>query len=283
MEKSSILQSSIGCHQYPTPTDYSAALHGRSRVQSQSGLANPNNNCWLNAVLHVVCGTFIYDMISELLESKDIVKRCLNEVHKYLTKNKDSRRRETCLPNAAIQLTEMLNLNIEERQHEDVCDFYDKLLGYVSEKSKQMQPNPLDSQYLNLRTCQQCLHHEGEIASHNYISVKALNTQEEVSLTSLLWEKCTGQYSTTKEMRECGNCKSRNETSPGYHELTFIQKCPVIFSVLINRTDKDMSRVCSSPVQVPHMIDLSKLSVQYDKKRFASTSSLLLLTSLPDQ
>ena len=265
--KSPALQTAIGSHQYLTPNEYDAALHKHSRILSKRGLANPYNNCWLNVILHVVCGTFYYDLVNTMTEAKDNISQCLVEIHNHLTRLQANKGGRPSLPDSAVQLASAVNCDLKAREQKDVCDFYDELVLHLLKKSQNQQAEHLlQARFLNLKTCQCCYTHEGHTAILNYLTVKVLQTSQIVRSESLIWEKCTGQYSTAKESRDCPNCTAKNERSPGYHEITLFQKCPVVLPVLLNRTSTNMRTTVGSPVKVPYMLDISNLSIQFDKK-----------------
>ena len=189
--KSPALQTAIGSHQYLTPNEYDAALHKHSRILSKRGLANPYNNCWLNVILHVVCGTFYYDLVNTMTEAKDNISQCLVEIHNHLTRQQANKGGRPSLPDSAVQLSSAVNCDLKAREQKDVCDFYDELVLHLLKKSQNQQAEHLlQTRFLNLRTCQCCYTHEGHTAILNYLTVKVLQTSQIVQLESLIWEKC---------------------------------------------------------------------------------------------
>ena len=234
-------------------------------------------------MLHVVCGTFVFDLLENIVDPANDILLLLQVIREHITK-KPTKGRQEPLPKAALQLGRALKLNLEKNYHEDACDFYDHLMQHLSDGIiRPSEDHYLQAQFLNLRTCQTCMTHEGETVEQNYITVKVLKSQEKLSLSSLLWEKCTGQYATTAESMSCQICVGNGNSSPGYHELTFLKKCPIIFPVLLNRAEQDMATLCTSPVEIPVTLELSDLSVHFEKKEMCHYDLLAIIYYSPSQ
>ena len=205
-EKNVELRSLIQKHRYPVPETYETVLSNCTRVKSKRGFPNHFNNCWMNVVNHVVCGTFLFHLIERLFEDNTHCQliKCLQAIHNYVTKARNIRERVSELQQEAIMLGVSVGLDPNKREHQDACDYYDSIIEQIFQyASRPLLKHYFQAQFLYLRTCQQCGRHESLIDNLNYLSVKVLKTKSIVSLQSLLWEKCTGQCATREESREC--------------------------------------------------------------------------------
>ena len=152
----------------------------------------------MNVVNHIVCGPFLFHLIERLFEDNTHCQliKCLQAIHNYVTKDRNIRERVSELPQEAI----VLGVDPNKREHQDACDYYDSIIDHIFQyASLPLLKHYFQSQFLYLRTCQQCGRHEGLTDNLNYLSVKVLKTKSIVSLQSLLWENCTGQYATREE------------------------------------------------------------------------------------
>ena len=134
----------------------------------------------------------------------------------------------------------------------------------------------LQCQVLDLRTCKNCESHEGETSWQNYLTVKVLRTRKVVNLQALIWEKCTGQCITTSDLRECPICAKKKKISNGYHSLTFLQRCPIVLPMLLNRTRSSMRRVCSCQVKIPTALEFQTCQYSLKERKCANTHYWLL-------
>ena len=183
------------------------------------------------------------------------------------------------MPSKAIDLAVAAGIDPAKKQHEDACELYDYLVQYISNLTRSQRLNHyLQAQLLSFTTCQLCGKHEGETTDLSYLKVKVPSTKNTLSLVNLLWEQCTGHYSTKQEHRECGGCIAKGKTTPGYHETTFFQKCPIILAVLLNRTEIDNSAFCSAPVRIPYEIDVSDLAVQFERAEMCHYELFSIIT-----
>ena len=144
-------------------------------------------------MLHVVCGTFVFDLLENIVDPANYILLLLQAIRDHITKKH--------LPKAALQLERALKLNLESNNYEDACDFYDSLMQHLSNGTIQpLEDHYIQAQFLNLPACQTCITHEGETFEHNYITVKVLKSQEKLHCDTTQLDQCVSRIVKVKEI-----------------------------------------------------------------------------------
>eukprot|EP00794_Sanderia_malayensis_P004195 gene4195-4754_t len=250
-------------------TEILARVFVKKEVYSTRGIENPHmTTCWMNAVLQIICGSAIYDLLP--FTSSEL-STLLSGVHQQLSN------KENILPlplsREMYRMCEVVGYPISTNNQYDSLEF----LGYFINTLKVSVAPGVMEQFIspkvaNLLICRSCPTIRGETYQQNYFQVHVPDTTESLELSSLIWDTAACQYSLESQGPGCAcgkestvqekedNTKETDSTKKQgmYYYVSFLLDAPTVLVVETNRVAEPIAvgRLKKTPVIVNESIDL---------------------------
>ena len=163
-----------------------------------------------------------------------------------------------------IDLGKHVNMNPEEGIQQDCSEFYWETLNQLADKYQSSDfKETFKSTMANLKMCLSCSLMFGFTSEEAVITVPVFHTYGSISVRSLLWNKCTGIYTSEKQIDTyCPNCLG--DVIPGLHDTMFFLTNPTILAITTYRAHPLTGIINHASVEVEETLDISDLCVKYD-------------------
>ena len=246
----------------------------RNQAYSTRGIENPyQTTCWMNAVLQVLCGSCIFDLLPS--DESISVLRKLKSIHEELISDGPSSALN--LSNSMRSLAEEVKYPISRCQQFDSLEYVQAIIATISSNCTDDQFSGMfSSTYAKLLMCRLCPALKGEVFTSSSYMIRVPDWEEELSLTSLLWDTAACQYSIEEQGPgcDCGRTatgtgalkkdpsltnKSNDSPTQGtYYYLNVMLNAPTVLLIETNRVCGSMAagRINRTPIRVEETLDV---------------------------
>ena len=261
-------------------------------VTSMRGIENRFQNCWLNSIVQVVCGSSIFDLFPIEHLPNDLIATQLNLLHyqlKGVDKSKHPKslkiksQKDSSIEEWVILLTNMIGADINTAEQHDAMELYDALVDNINGNLQQIGIyNFRDSVMFNLASitmCKYCGQAKGSIEEKCTFQLKVPISGTAMNITSLLRNAAYGSYSFNSLNITCGCTESpkyRNKKEM-YHELSVMLDAPTLFVI---NTDRTMLENRNALVQTPIIIEEEITLNCCAKKKPVGASDIYVLAAV---
>eukprot|EP00795_Rhopilema_esculentum_P003136 gene3136-1441_t len=231
------------------------------------GITNNKNNCWLNCIAQVMCGTGIADLLFSYDGSKDLpISQALLLCRLRLMKNQKAplslRMVEDVGLHAQGKSSQGERFDASSGTQRDASEFYATIItNYLESVPSEEMINDLQFVCLDLRCCLNCKGMAGSVHRNTMFNVAVVDSPDPVKLTNLIWLQLMGKhyddpsYSKTVCREQCKNCS--------VWEATVIHNFPTILVIQLKRaTWQGRGRIVQTPVDIEKELDLEQYSAR---------------------
>ena len=246
-------------HNYPVP-------QSGYIISDRKGIVNSANNCWMNAALHILCGTVVNPLLLRQEISSNPLVTDLIECAKFLaTLYETHQPRNNSLSESMVNLGKSMDMDPTEGIQRDATEFYWRIINCLIEKYQHSDlQETFQSTVISFKACLNCSLLFGQTHHETILSVPVFHTAGSISLKNLLWNKCTDIYTGERQLKlYCPNCIG--DAVPGLHESTVFLQNPTILAISTYRAHPETGVINRAPVTTEENLDISDLSINYNE------------------
>ena len=246
-------------HIYP-PGRYPRTYLKQQIIEIERGIKNEHLNCWMSAMIQVICGTSLLDLLTSYEGSTEHpLTRILRLCQIRLSKKSKSPIPLRMIADVGKTLDKSMESNFKFDpwlgNERDTAEFYSRIIPtYFDDLPSDKMLSDLKMIYFDINYCLNCQGLTGASCREQLFHSNIFDSTAPVRLTGLIWYQLHGRYSDDGSINDC--CTTQC-TTPKIWQPSFIHNFPSVLVIHFKRGKPD-GRISQTPVILDEQLDITK-------------------------
>ena len=261
-DKTKELKQLIGNHCFPF--FYHSVIPYRG--EQMRGMQNIYNNCWLNVVLQVICGSSFRKLLPALDQpDKMKMNSILKELEIGLSRSASS---PFMINEKILDLSNLLgnNMSLLRRQQQDAVDGYTGILTMISEECERCDEefSDMTMKLVTFTRCSGCKKTSAVVDNCFVYPIEILECHPTIvlELSDLIWNSMTCNYEFS-EKKICKFCSIAASKASSLIVKNFLEP-PILLSLSLQRVGGGNPVANKAAVNFPESINMEKLTCSWN-------------------
>eukprot|EP00112_Aurelia_sp_Birch-Aquarium-sp1_P007934 Seg1866.7 transcript_id=Seg1866.7/GoldUCD/mRNA.D3Y31 product="Sentrin-specific protease 1" protein_id=Seg1866.7/GoldUCD/D3Y31 len=242
------------------PGRYPRTYPKQQIVEIDRGIKNEHLNCWMSAMMQVICGTSLLDLLNSYEGSTaHPLTRILRLCQIRLSKKSKNPIPLRMVADVGKTLDTAMESNFKFDpwlgNERDTTEFYTRIISrYFDDLPSDKMFSDLKLIYFDINYCLNCRGLTGASCREQLFHIDVFDSTTPVMLTDMIWYQLHGRYCDDGSIKDCCTADC---TTPKIWQPSFIHNFPSVLVIHFKRGKPD-GRISQTPVILDEHLDITK-------------------------